>query len=234
MKHKIFGFDIRKPGRLGCGASNFDSRVAPFKPEPPLGGPWLTFDKYINPSIFLHEDRANESAIEPHDQIIVPSGSNPGFDLFFLWDSAADMLVNYPFDESAKDAAFAYAWFDLSSVGLRPPEDETFEVLMERQTIDAPRPECPLIGYDITSLYFISALAGFDHSLTNPGVLRRVKTFTNDFGLLSPSLPSSDISKAVHLLQSELPEDPFFVVGIFLLWDHSGQITSHLSRTIDA
>ena len=221
---KLFGFDIRRPGVVAGGAQSYTAASAPFRPRAPRA-PWVTFDKYVNPSVFLHEDNLAQDALHS-DRIVIRSGTNAGFDLFFLWDDAADMIANYPHSTAAGDAAFAYSWCDLSAEGAQPLVDDTFEVLTGReispstlQNTDA------LIGFDIVSPYFISALAGYDHAESEQRYVEMISEFINPVGLIAADVPESMLASLVRATEIEIAEDPFFAVGLYLLWDHSGQIS---------
>lgn len=80
---KLIGFDIRKPGLLGAGAADWSEEMAPFRPADYQERACVTFDKYVNPSRFLHEEKNAERNISKFDGPIIASGENNEFDLFF-------------------------------------------------------------------------------------------------------------------------------------------------------
>jgi len=218
---KLIGFDIRTPGIVSGGAQHYDTKAAPFKPK---SKPWVTFDKYVNPSVFMHIDQLNSTkSTSKKKRALISQGANQGFDLFMLWDDIMDMMVNYTRDESAIDAAFAYAWVDLSKYGISAPADETFEVLINRQINPSSAPEeSILIGYDIVSPYFISALSGYDHTQSRSGFIEIIRRNINSVGLISSTTTIVDLVNIIRAVQEEIVEDPFFIIAIFLLWDNSG------------
>ena len=227
---KLFGFDIRKPGVVAGGAQGYGAASAPFRPAPDGARPWITFDKYVNPSVFVLENEAGSQQTVRPGRIPVRRGTNVGLDLFLLWDDAADMVANYPYGEAAGDAAFAYSWCDLSARGVPSPDDDTFRVLISRE-VNPPALQNArtLIGYDIVSPFFISALAGYDHAYSGPAFVETMKKFINPVGLVTADASEATLAHLVTATQVEIDEDPFFAVGLHLLWDHSDQITKALA-----
>lgn len=200
--------------------------MAPFRPRSDQS-PWVTFDKYISLSAFIHEDQLKTGPRKvPNDRILIPGQTNAGFDLFLIWDDAMEMTLHYTLRESANNAAFAYAWIDLSGEGLASPNDETFDVLTNRSVSPGGSIERQsLIGYDLTSTYFISALSGYDHTSTSRRLVDSTRPKMNDLGLLRADLSPLELARTTEAFNIEINEDPFFVVGIFLLWDHSGRLS---------
>ncbi|KPA17599.1 hypothetical protein MHK_002193 [Candidatus Magnetomorum sp. HK-1] len=219
--YKPIGFDIRKPGVVSGGVQNYDAIAAPFKPRTK---PWITIDKYVNPSVFIHINQLDIAKTTlKTDHIVIYQGANQGFDLFMLWDDLMDMMVNYPRDANAADAAFAYAWVDLSNYGISTLADDTFEVLTNRRITPSSIPEKSiLLGYDIISPYFISVLSGYNHSQTQSEFVSNINSNINSVGLISATATIANLVKISKAVQEEILEDPFFMVGIFLLWDNSG------------
>jgi len=163
------------------------------------------------------------------NRIMIPGGVNYGFDSFLLWDDARDMMVNYPRGESAADAAYAYAWIDLTEQGIQLPPGEDLEILTTRSIHpDSLSEDWPLVGYDIVCAYFISALAGYDHSVSSPEFIESVRPYINPFGLISAEATPMDLAALVRAADNEIKEDPFFVIALFLLWDNSGRIAQGL------
>ena len=135
------------------------------------------------------------------------------------------MVAHYPRSEDSADAAFAYAWVNLEGEGLFPPKEETFEVLVTREILPALiSPDWSLLGYDIVSSYFISALAGYDHSDSKIEFVKEMRQRINSLGLISKELSVGDIADTVKRVDQEINEDPFFAVAVFLLWDNSGLV----------
>jgi hypothetical protein len=223
--HKLFGFDVRTPGVIAGGAEHFGPAAAPFRPRGPDAGPLLTFDKYVSPSVFIHVDRIAASGLAGQGAIIVPKGANAWFDLFFLWDDVMEMVAHYTRTESAGDAAFAYAWVNLSEHGVLAPDDETFEVLTSRATRPPqPAQDWVLLGYDFASPYFISALTGYDHRSSSPSFVQSMLPLINRLGIVSPAADDPTLAWALTATQQEINEDPFFAIAIYALWDQSGRI----------
>ncbi|WP_133510728.1 hypothetical protein [Candidatus Thiosymbion oneisti] len=228
--NRLIGFDIRKPGAKPVGWGRLDLAAKPFRPHGPGAAPWLTFDKYINPSVFGYEGQIESTQYSVGDRIIISDGINYGFDSFLLWDDARDMMIYYPYDESAGDAAYAYAWVDLTEQGVQPlTDDDTFRVLTTRTIHPAfPSRDWPLVGYDLVCSYFISAMAGYDHSMSSPEFIQYVRPHINPFGLVSAQATPEALAALVRAADSEIKEDPFFVIGLFLLWDNSGRVAQCL------
>lgn len=225
--NKLIGFDIRTPGVIAGGAENFDTLAAPFRPGGPDAGPLVTFDKYVSPSVFLHIDHVAGSGGANQGRIIVPKEANVGFDLFFLWDDVMDMVAHYTRPESAGDAAFAYSWTDLSDHGVSAPDDETFEALTSIHTQPTqPAKDWIVLGYDLVSPYFISALAGYNHSQSSTSFVQLILPLINRFGLLSPEADGAILARVLKATQEEIQEDPVFAIAVYVLWDQSGRITA--------
>lgn len=162
---------------------------------------------------------------------MIPSGVNTGFDFFGLWDDAKDMMVNYPYDESAGDAAYAYAWIDLTEQGIRPPADEGFEFHINWPTQPVALSEdWPLVGYDIVSPFSISALSNYYPSQGHdfPKFIEYIRPYINSFGLISAQATPAGLAGLVRAVDKEITEDLFLAVGLFLLWDNSGRVAQGL------
>jgi hypothetical protein len=225
------GFDIRTPGQIGCGAEAADPTDTPFRPSKANGIAWLTFDKYINPSVFISNAKFNPD--KHHERIVIPENVDVGFDLFGLWDNMMEMIVYYTKDELTTDAVFAYAIPDLNDYGLSLPNDDTVQVLTSRETIPAKiSDDWVLLGYDIVSPYFISALAGYTHQQSDREFIRILSQNINHFGLISHKTKPDVLSKIIHFVEEEINEDPFFIVALFLVSAGDQSIKkSHISSS---
>lgn len=193
-----------------------ESDDVPFRPARDSGTPWLTFDQHISSSVFVSQVNFNPD--KHAEKILVPKQVNDGFDLFRLWDNLMDMLAHYPKNNLAGDAAFAYAVVDLSDYGLPLPSDDTIQVLTSRTMAPAKIDDWPLLGYDIASAYFISALAGYRHKNSSTPFIHRIKENLNQFGLISSNTAPDKLADIVQSTNAEINEDPFFPIALYLLW----------------
>lgn len=236
IPHKLIGFDVRRPGDRPIGPER-PTTAEPFRPRGPGVSPCLSFDPYVNPSVFGGIDESESTHDrEPEymkyyraDRIMIPNGVNTGFDFFWLWDDAKDMMVHYPDDESAADAAYAYAWIDLTAQGIQPPSDECFGLLTTWPTCPASLSEdWPLVGYDIVSWFYNSILSGYDLSQSSPEFIEYVRPHINPFGLISAQATPEELAGLVRAADNEITADSFLVVGLYLLWDNSGRVAQGL------
>lgn len=223
LEYSLFGFDIRTPGEVGCGADLAESIDAPFRPSGIGGAPWLTFDKYVNPSVFVSKAKFNPD--KHPKRILVPEHINAGFDLFSIWDNLMDMIAHYPKIDLGGDAVFAYATVDLSAHGLLLPIDDTIEILISRATTPNDIGDnWALLGYDVVSAYFISALAGYRHRNSDAMFIQRIKENLNHFGLIAANTTPAKLIDIVKSADAEINEDPFFLVALYLVWANNSSI----------
>ncbi|WP_376096858.1 hypothetical protein ACE7GA_05640 [Roseomonas sp. CCTCC AB2023176] len=211
---RLFGFDVRRP---------LAPRPALF-PRGPLAhdGPLATFDKYVNPSVFLHREVWERRGSPPTDRVIVNPSANVGFSLFLVWDDVMDMMAHYPGTEAWQDAALAYAWVDTRPSGRDLPREEMLEVLFETTTRPPEVPAIwPLLGFDVATGGYISFLSGFDHRGMPPDEIAWfADRMDRRTGLLAPSC-EADLAQAVSRADRLAGEDPFFAIAVHLVWDHS-------------
>lgn len=223
LEYTLFGFDIRTPGVVGCKADLIAPADAPFRPAANSGAPWLTFDKYVNPSVFV--SKARFSADKHVKRILVPEHINAGFDLFSLWDNLVDRIAHYPKIDLGADAVLAYATVDLSANGLLLPSDDTIEILTSRTTApNAIAGDWALLGYDVVSAYSISALAGYRHSNSSAVFIQRIRDNLNKFGLISAGTNPDKLVDIVESANAEINEDPFFLVALYLVWANNSSV----------
>jgi len=215
---QLIGFDARH----SCALSR-NAMMPPDRAQASLIRPELsricTADRSVWPSVFAGPLDKYPYPVLPAS--IPPPVGNGYFDAFDMWGDLASMYASHQ-DATIPDYGIAIALLARSEYPWAAQFDDWFEA------IDAPgvkpsKPgeDWPFLGFDIANSGLQSALTGFvlDQSL---GCWRQRWTpEINDLHLLS-NLPAA--TAFCRNANRELSDGPFYVMGLFLIWDGVGDI----------
>lgn len=183
----------------------------------------LSADRYVWPSIFVAEGNAPLLSAMAGKVVAVPT-DNRFFGAFDLWDNAWRMGhavkdLSYP----ACGVAFGLtnpSRYEVGFVG-----DTWFDAIHEGIGVSPSRPgaDWPFLGFDVVNSGLTSALSGFGPLDDIESVRAELGVSTNRHCLLSDQGLSTRFCQTANRRYAS--DGPFFSMAIFLLWDHSGELS---------
>lgn len=86
IPNRLLGFDVRRPDDRPIDPER-PVTAEPFRPRGPGAAPWLSFDEYVNPSVFAHVEELKLTHVKGYeymqyyrtDRIMIPNGVNYGW-----------------------------------------------------------------------------------------------------------------------------------------------------------